>query len=188
MMKYITRRRVAMAAVIVALIWWLWPNNQMAKVEALQRDLANTELTREERQERFQELRKAMAGLTPEQRAQLGNRGQQRMQEQMSRYFQMTPAEKTAYLDQQINREQQMLQQAQNGASPKGNGPPGGGSGSGSGFGKGGGPRSDDDREKGRQKRLDATSPEFRAQMDQYRKDMAARRQQRGLPPSRFGG
>jgi len=186
MKRHFTRRRLAILAVIFALVWWLWPNNQLVRVEALQRELANQELTGEERQQKFQELRAAMAQLTPEQRAQMGNRGQQRMQEQMNRYFQMTPAEKTAYLDQQINREQQMAQQMQNGAKAKGGfggGPPGGGSGPAS-----KGPRSDEDREKGRQRRLDATSPEFRAQMDQFRKDMNARRQQRGLGPSRFGG
>jgi hypothetical protein len=32
--------------------------------------------------------------------------------------------------------------------------------------------------------RLDATTPQFRALMDQLRKDLAARRQQRGLPPT----
>lgn len=184
MTQYFTKRRVAIAAIIIALVWWLWPNNQMVRVQALQKELTNAELTNEQRQELFQQLRTAMNGLTPDQRSQLRNQGQQRFQEQLSRYFQMTPQEKAAYLDQQINREQQMMQQMQNGGAPKGGfggGPPGGGNST-------KGPRSDEDREKGRQRRLDATTPEFRGQMDQYRKDMAARRQQRGLPPSTRGG
>jgi hypothetical protein len=151
----------------------------------LQKELANPELTGEQRQKLMQQLRTAMNGLLPEQRSQLRNQGQQRFQEQLNRYFQMTPQEKLAYLDQQINREQQMVQQMPNNGVPKGGwggGPPGGGGGSAK------GPRSDDDREKGRQRRLDATTPEFRGQMDQYRKDLAARRQQRGLQRSARGG
>ena len=43
-------------------------------------------------------------------------------------------------------------------------------------------------REQWRKQMLDDTTPEFRAQLDQYRKDMQARRQQLGLtatPPRR---
>ena len=42
---------------------------------------------------------------------------------------------------------------------------------------------SPEERERRRKERLDRTTPEFRARMDQFRKDMNARRQQRGLPP-----
>ena len=42
--------------------------------------------------------------------------------------------------------------------------------------------RTPEDREKRRKEMLDRTTPEFRALMDQYRHDMEARRQQRGLP------
>ena len=60
MKRHFTRRRLAILAVIFALVWWLWPNNQLVRVEALQRELANQELTGEERQQKFQELRAAM--------------------------------------------------------------------------------------------------------------------------------
>jgi hypothetical protein len=43
-------------------------------------------------------------------------------------------------------------------------------------------PMSDEDRDRRRKERLDQTTPEFRALMDQFRKDMAARRAQRGMP------
>jgi hypothetical protein len=47
-----------------------------------------------------------------------------------------------------------------------------------------------EDRETRRKQRLDDTTPEERAQFDQLRKDLAARRAQRGLPPLArgFGG
>jgi predicted RNA-binding protein with RPS1 domain len=40
---------------------------------------------------------------------------------------------------------------------------------------------SPEQREQRRKERLDQTTPEFRALMDQFRKDMNQRRQQRGL-------
>lgn len=186
MKRQFTRRRMAILALLLLLLWLLWPDSNLARVEKLRAELANQELTREERDQKSRELRAAMSKLSPTQRASLSNRGQQRIQEQLTRYSQMKPAEKTAYLDEQINREQQMLQQMQQkgGASKGGSGA---GGLSGGGF-SAKGPRSDEDREKSRQRRLDSTSPEFRAQMDQYRKDMAARRQQRGLGPSPFSG
>jgi hypothetical protein len=47
--------------------------------------------------------------------------------------------------------------------------------------------RNPDERERRRKEMLDSTTPEERAQVDQFRKDMQARRAQRGMGPV-FGG
>ncbi len=179
MSEHITRRRVvAMIAVFLFLLWWLWPNGQLAHVQALQREMAEAgqSLTPEQRREKGQQLRAAMDKLTPQQRTQLRGDFQKRIEQRMAGYFAMSPKEKQQHLDQQINQSQQMTQQ----------GPPGGGGPGGPGGGAGGPPGggTPEDKERRRQQRLDNSTPEFRAQMDQYRKDMAQRRQQLGLPAS----
>lgn len=174
MNRHLTRRRVGLLiALLLLLLWWLWPDGQLARVQALQKELAQAgeTMTQEQRREKGKELRLAMDRLTPQQRAQLRNQFQQRMQDQMAKYFAMSPKEKQQYLDQQIN-------QMQNLGAPKGAGPPAGGGP------PGGGGSTPEDRERRRQQRLDSTTPEFRAQMDQFRKDMELRRQQLGLPAS----
>lgn len=190
MSDWFTRRRLMIAAIALALLaWLLWPDRNLAKVRALQAELqgdAVAGLSQEERQEKFRQLRTAMEKLSPAQRQLLSADGQQRMQDQMAKYFTMTPAEKKAHLDQEIDRmeDRRKRMEANKGANAKtgapANAPPNGAF-------KGGprgdkGPASPEDREKRRQQRLDHTSPEFRGQMDQYRKDMQDRRKQRGLP------
>jgi hypothetical protein len=80
----------------------------------------------------------------------------------------------------------------------RGGGPPRGGPGGGPGFGPGGPrggpgggrdgrPRTPEERERRRQQRLDRTTPELRALTDLHRKDLEARRKQRGLPPAPGG-
>jgi hypothetical protein len=114
-----------------------------------------------------------MAKLSPAQRHELSADRQKRMQDRMAHYFAMSDAEKKAYLDQQIDHASQMQQQMQaNGGW--GNGGPGNNNSN----------MSSEDREHRRQHHLDSTTPEFRAQMDQFRHDMSQRRQERGLAAS----
>src|SRR5262245_43241654 len=105
MRQYVTRRRAAASTIaIVLLVWLLWPANQLARVQALQRELfseAGRALSQEQRQEKFRQLRAATEKLTSSDKAQLASMGQRRMEEQMARYSQMTPKEKQTYLDQQ---------------------------------------------------------------------------------------
>lgn len=183
MKRYATRRRVIAAAVLIAiLMWWLWPNRHMARVQALQRELADSgqTLSPEQRQEKFRQLRTEMQKLSPQQREQLAADGRRRGQEEVARYFTLSPAEKQKHLDRQMDREEEMRRRGQNRSGPQAGGPPQGGSG-----GPGGSnPQTPEDRERRRQQRLDSSTPEFRAQMDQFRRDMELRRKQRGLPPS----
>src|SRR5205085_12338428 len=96
----------------------------------------------------------------------------------LKRYSQMSAAEKTRYLDERIDQMEKMRQQfAQRNPNAAGQTPTGG---------AGQGPRnganlSAEERDKRRKERLNDTTPEFRALMDNFRKDMASRRQQRGM-------
>ncbi len=175
------------------------PNPDLKKVRQLQAAFASAqarEWTPEERREKGREMRAAMEQLSPDQRDELFTEGQKRFEDQLKRYAQMTPAEKTKHLDEQIDRSERMRQQfaqrTANGQNP-GQRPPGGTGGPGTfgardpqpgGDGPGGrGQRSStpEEREKRRKERLDKTTPEFRALRDMYRKDLEARRKQRGL-------
>jgi hypothetical protein len=168
------------------------PDPHLKKVRQLQAEFASAqarEWTPDERREKGREMRSAMEHLSPAQRDELFAEGQTRFEEQLRRYAQMTSAEKTRHLDEQIDHSERMRQQfAQRRASGQGQRPGGGGSqvlGSAPRGGSGGqGQRtsSPEEREKRRKARLDRTTPEFRALMDMYRKDMEARRKQRGIP------
>jgi len=171
-----TKRRIAtIIAILLLLLWWWWPTDPFAKVHELQAELFGNDgaVAPEQRQAKFAELRSEISKLTPEQRAHLASERQKRMRDRMSHYSEMTAEQKKAFLDQQIDQSLQSQQQ-----SPRG-GWGGGGAGSGPPA------ATPDDKEKRRQERLDSTTPEFRAQMDQFRHDMAQRRQERGLPPGR---
>jgi len=199
------RRRVAWitsAVGIVLLVWLLWPNRNLARVRALQGELfseAGKALSPEQRQARFAELRTATRNLSSSQRQELSMDGMRREADRMAHYAKMSPQEKRKYLDEQINRQEEMRrrmqqQQKANGARPAGApagrggpaiaGPPGGAGGRGNRP-----PPSPEQKENRRKQMLDRTTPEFRAHTDQYRRDLEARRQQRGLPatPPGFG-
>jgi hypothetical protein len=159
---------------------------KLKKVRELQSALSSAQAknwTPEQRREKGQEMRTAMQQLSPAQREELSAEGRKRFEAELKRYSQMSPAEKNRYLDDRIDQSEKMRQQfAQrnpNGAGPR---PPGGqGTFGAGGPGPGGQNLSPEEREKRRKERLNQTSPEFRALMDNFRKDMANRRQQRGL-------
>jgi hypothetical protein len=164
------------------------------KIRDLRNELAaGTNLTPEQRREKFQQIRETMEKLPPAKREQMrremADEGRQRFEASLRRYASLSQQEKTRYLDQQIDRMEaarRQRSQAQGGsgppagspvvfgASPNAGRPPGNP--------KGGPPQSAEDREKKRKQRIDETTPEFRALRDLYSRDMQARRQQRGLP------
>jgi hypothetical protein len=166
------------------------PDPNLKKVKQLREEFSTQakNWTPEQRAEKGKQMRSAMEQLTPAQREGLAAEGRKRFEDQLKQYAAMNPSEKVRYLDEQINRSEQMRQQfaQQNGGAPRpaGGGPgtfSGGPNGSGGAGGPGGKQMSAEEREKRRKERLDQTTPEFRALMDQYRKDMNNRRQQRGL-------
>jgi hypothetical protein len=160
------------------------PDPNLEKVKQLRDEFAahGKEWSPEQRQEKGKQMGEAMAKLSPSQRNTLAAEGRQRFQQDLERYSRMTPAERTHYLDERINQSEQMRRQfAQQ--NPTGGPRPGGGGSGNFGAGPGGSGSSPEDRERRRKERLDQTTPEFRALMDQFRKDMNSRRQQRGMPP-----
>jgi hypothetical protein len=174
-------RRTALFLLLLFLMFGLYrairPDPNLKKVKQLREQFAqNKTLTPDQRRE----MRDAMTKLSTGQREALAAEGRQRFEEQLRRYSHMTPAEKARHLDEQIKRGEQMRQQfAQRPPTLGGNG---------SAAGPRGPSQSPEEREKRRKERLNQTTPEFRALMDQYRKDMAARRQQLGLPAMAGGG
>ena len=177
-----TRRRtiISIVGLVLVLIWLLWPDRQLARVRALQRDLANEALPQEERDKKRSELRQAMGNLSQAQRREMFADGRQRGNQEMERYHNLTPAEKKKYLDQMIDRQQQMQQRQQQPTAA----PPGAGQRPGN---QNRPPSTADDRERRRQQQLDHSTPRERELRDQFRRDMEDRRKQRGLPPSQPG-
>jgi hypothetical protein len=180
MQEHFTRRRVVAAGLVLMalLAWLLWPNSQLVRVQELQRELAVQGRTPEERRELFGQLRAETEKLSAEDRAKLAAERRQRFEAEIARYSALSAAEKKKLLDEQIDRMESMRRQNTNNGANAGP-PPGAGIPN-----SGGQQKTPEQRERRRQERLDQTSPEFRAQMDQYRKDMEQRRQQRGLPSS----
>ena len=157
------------------------PDPNLKKLKQLREDFAahGKEWTPDQRQEKGKQMRDTMAKLSPGQRDALAAEGRQRFQQELERYARMSKDEKTHYLDERINQmekmRQQFGQQNRNGTGGPGTFAAGPGC-------RGGQGLSAEQREQRRKERLDQTTPEFRALMDQFRKDMNARRQQRGLP------
>jgi hypothetical protein len=180
-------RRTAVTLLVLLVAFGLYravrPDPNLRKVQQLRQEFAarGKNWTPEQRQEKGREMRTAMSQLSPTQREALAAEGRQRFEEQLRRYAQMSPAEKVRHLDEQIRRGEQMRQQfaAQR---PQGAGQIA------FGVGPRGPSQSPEERERRRKERLNNTTPEFRALMDQYRKDLAARRQQLGLPLMGGGG
>jgi len=189
-------RRWAAFALLVLLVggivWAVRPDPHLSRAQALQKELfgaAGKSLSPDERKARFAEYREQVKHLNDDQKWELSSPMRERQKAQMDRYFAMSPVEKARYLDEQIDRSEKMRQAwEKKGGQSKGGkgGPPGSFSpvGMKSGGQKGGRPPpSAEEKERRRKQQLDRTSPEERARTDRFRKDMADRRKQRGLPP-----
>jgi hypothetical protein len=196
-------KRTALAIVLVVGVYYCWKwyadYSAMARVTALQEKMADANLTSDERRQNFEDMRKAMSQLSSSQREQLFTMDMKRREQEMDRYLSMSKAEKKQYLDKRIdemvkrskstnntanqkktanqnNSTQQKQQQVsatnrQNGSSPNGSNRT---------------PEQKDDRRKGM---LDKTTPDMRAKMDVFRKDMEQRMKERGVNlPTRPGG
>ena len=175
------RRRLALLLLLLLLFGFgiarlAWPDRKLAAAMAMRRELsspASRALPGEERREKWLALREAEKRLSPAQRRELSAESRKRRQAEMAKYFRMSRADKTRFLDEQIRRTQRPGSQAS--ASGGGSGP---------GQRTDGGTRggSDAQRDERRRERLDSTTPAERAQMAQFFRDLAARRSQLGLP------
>jgi hypothetical protein len=181
-------------------------DRQLARVKDLRNQLAGPagrQLTREQRREGWQRLRKEVQRLSPAQRRMLFDERRKQQRERLAKFFKLSPEERLAELDRRIDRMEAMRQQweARRAARDSGRSPDGAGNGSGAGGtstgtatnGPGGPPpwrgrpRSDEERNQRRKEWLARTTPEERAQRAEYFKLLAQRREQRGLPPLTFG-
>lgn len=184
---------------IGGIVWAVRPNPHLARAQELQKKLFSADaksLPADQRKALFDEYRTEMKQLTDDQKAKLFEPMHQKQMAEFDRYFAMTPQEKVRYLDERIDRSEKAKKDRQQkpGGQPGGGfaggppgggfggGPPGGGFGGPQGGGKGGGPPSAEEIEKRKKQALDRTTPEERAKMDQFRRDMDSRRRQRGLP------
>jgi hypothetical protein len=183
-----TKKRAALIALALLLLgggaWLLRADPQVAKVKQMRKELFSEEarkLPPEQRRQRWQEFAREQRKLTPGQRRELWAEARQQREKEIERYFTLSKAEKTRWLDERINRMEAMrrARQASGAAAQR---PPGQGRTS----------LSAEERGKRRRGRLDQSTPEERARRDQLRKDFEARRRQRGLPPMSgpggFGG
>jgi hypothetical protein len=159
---------LVMLLLAVSLFFHFRRDANLRRVRELQRSMASA--SPQDRDQARQQFRDAMQKLTPSQRQTLGEEGRQRFEQRIVNYTKLSKEEKTRYLDEQIDRTQQFQRPQNNNTFAA---PPNRNQGS------------SQDRERRRRERLDHTTPEFRAAMDQFRRDMEARRNQRGLPPGR---
>ncbi len=174
------------------LAWAVRPDPHLARAKELQKQLFGPEaknLSPEERKARVAEFREQVKQLTPDQKRELSAPMREKQKAEMDRYFAMSPKEKNKYLDERIDRSEKMRKEReQKAAQGNAGGLPGaGGFGGGPGGNKtgtpgGGPPLSAEEIEKRRKQFLERTTPEERAMMDQFRKEMNDRRRQRGLP------
>ena len=180
------RRRLALLLLLLLLFGFgiarlAWPDRKLAAAMSLRSELASPAsraLSSEERRKKWLALREAEKQLSPAQRRELSAESRKRRQAEMAKYFRMSQADKTRFLDEQIRRTQR--------PGPQASAPGGGGGGATPAPGQrtDGGTRggSDAQRDERRRDRLDSTTPAERAQMAQFFHDLAARRSQRGLP------
>jgi len=138
-------------------------------------------LSEEERRQQREGFRERIGNLDEDQRRQFFRDSQPMFQQMITRrmndFFESSPEEQRDRLDEIIDR---MEAPREPRAERGGDGRPG----SGEGGGRGGWEnRTPEQRDQRRKERLDRSSPEMRAQIDQFKDKLNDRREQRGLPP-----
>jgi hypothetical protein len=171
--KLLLRWGVALILLIgaICIIWRLLPDRQLARARKLQGQLADRSLDIDQRRLLRDQFRQEMQGLSAEQRRSLFGDRRRQMAGRIHQYFQLAKQDRLAYLDAQIDRMQKARPERQ------GNPP----------FGNGAVQRiswqsgNPQDREQRRKEWLDKTTPQDRAERQQFMKDLRDRMQQRGI-------
>lgn len=185
---------------------WLWETAEQKKVAELQRQVAEQLAEQKSGMPRFQafeSLRKQAESLPPQYQQQLrqsvGQMFRHKFEADLDAYIKMAPPERKKELDRRIQQmeamrkefEKRRTEMAQAGGAAGGgsgssgraaggpDGPPGPGGPPGGGPPPGDGPRPG----RGLSGMLDRSSPEFRAKLGVFLKDMEQRRKELGLPP-----
>jgi cell division protein FtsB len=158
----------------------------LARVQQLRQELTAARgrgVPAEQQKATAEQFRQEVRKLSPEQRSELFAAGRREAMQRLDAYFAMSPAERRQYLDREIDRAEQRRREANNN--------PAGGPGANGRRPGGERPRSAEEIEKRRREMLNRTTPEqraqmdqFRARMDKFRQEMNQRRSQRGLPPA----
>ena len=137
--------------------------------------------------EKMQQLREEMRQLSPEQRDQLQQDRERQMDKRIADFFRLPPAQQTAELDKMIKDEEQWRKEresrrAQAGQSQDQGNAPGSGSNGNAGPPPGRRNMTPEERMQQRNKRLDNSPPEQRAQRTAMHAAVQQRRKQLGLP------
>jgi cobalamin biosynthesis protein CobT len=187
------KQKIIIGGVVILLIGggvWAWmsrPDPQMEKVKQMGAELFAGNKTPEQRRQQFELIRQEAEKLTPSQQQELRELGRQqferRMDQQIAKYFAMPPAERTAYLDKQI-QEQEKRRKEWESRRPQSNAS--GGQGGGGPPGNAGGPRPQnnnaDERAQRRGQWMDNSTAQQRSMRSSYMADMRKRRIELGLP------
>jgi hypothetical protein len=182
---------------------WLWETAEQKKVEELEQQMAKQIAEQKSGMPRFQafeSVRKQAESLPQQYRQQfresVGQMFRNKFEADLDAYIRMSPPERKKELDRRIKEMEAMRKEfekrrAQT-AKSGGNGMPGGAvaSGAGGNGAAGSGPPSGGDRPRGDRPKggrgiggmLDNTSPEFRAKLGVFLKDLEQRRKELGLP------
>src|SRR5262245_22750498 len=169
--------------VLLFLLWMFWPDRRLAEVKAMQQELFSKDakkLSPEERKGKWEELRKATEKLSPAQKQELAKEGQDRFEKELERYAKMSKKEQNDYLDKKIDS----MKKGQKGPTftPKGGQ-------AAAGFTqKSSQTMSSEERDRMKRQRLDRSTPEFRALMANYRKDLQNRMNARGIQAAGWMG
>lgn len=197
----ITKSRVALAAVLLLALagvafWLAQPDPRLVEARRLQERLASAETRRLPPAQQL-ELRDQsyaqMEQLSPAQQRVLQKERRRMLLEKIERYRDMTPAERLAYLDEEITQLAALRREREQAAgtqiAPNKSGKParrqsagGGGLGGAAGAGNGAaGAGGANDLEHVLKRELDASTPEMRALLSGYLKDMIDRWKSMGM-------
>jgi hypothetical protein len=187
------RRRFVTAGLVMLLIvaaasgiWFFRARSRLSAVKQLQGELfsqAGRELPADERRQKFEQLRTEMNQLSAAQRRDLRNEAMKRRTEEISRYFRLSKEDKQRYLDDMIARGERRRQEwearaaQRNGSSAETATAEGGPRQRGQ-----GNSGTAAERDKRREDMLDSMSPTQRAEFTEFRREVASRRAELGLP------
>ncbi len=184
---------VALLLLLAVGAWAYFPGEDpaLARIHEIRDQMEGA--TDAQRRELFGTMRKEFENLSPDARDQLRDEWRQRWeareQENLNKFFAMSPQEQIAHLDEDIKREEErrkawQRRRAESGGDSGARGNRGGGPGMGGG-GRGRGSRDSSDPNARRKSYLDNTTPQSRAMRSEYRHQREERRRQLGLPPGR---
>jgi hypothetical protein len=201
-----TPKKIVLGLIVIAILFFGWrfarevqANREVNRVRELRDQLTGEKgksLSREERRKGWKKLRQEMAALTPKQREALFADRRKQMRDRLAAFFKMSPEEKMAQLDKDIERGEEMRKRMESGdfaggkRGKSGQSQSGPGGGPGAGFGAPGERQklTPEQRENRRKQFLDSTTPEERAQRSEYFKLLSQRRKELGLPAFGFPG